>query len=149
MILRGLSKQRQPEYFVGTIVLSEDAKDGRKQIIDGQQRLATITIMLSAMRDFLAKENHTDASKAIQTDYVASFDLRRKELEPRLVLSNDDSQFFEALIVRSDPDAQPAKQRDSNAFIAEARDFFDKQLIELKIRIPENGTIISLSCSSS
>src|SRR5688572_17002697 len=39
------------EYFLGTIVLSEEAEPGTFSIIDGQQRLATTTILLAAMRD--------------------------------------------------------------------------------------------------
>jgi uncharacterized protein with ParB-like and HNH nuclease domain len=53
----GMSRQLAagivPEYFLGTIVLVE-GKDGRPpHISDGQQRLATTSIVLARMRDIL------------------------------------------------------------------------------------------------
>jgi hypothetical protein len=132
----GSLEDRDPEYFIGTIVLSEDARDGRKQIIDGQQRIATVTVLLSAVRDFLEAQGHVDASKAIQSDFIASFDVRRRELEPRLILSNDDNTFFNAYIISGDRAAPPAAQRQSNSYIIEARTFFDSQLAELKSTHP-------------
>jgi uncharacterized protein with ParB-like and HNH nuclease domain len=39
-------------YFLGTIVLTEGLK-GNREVADGQQRLATTAILLSAIRDYL------------------------------------------------------------------------------------------------
>ena len=39
-------------YFLGTIVLTT-AQDDAMEVIDGQQRLATTTILIAAIRDYL------------------------------------------------------------------------------------------------
>ena len=48
-------RDENSEYFFGPIVVVKpDHADGRKQIIDGQQRLTTVTIFLSVCRDLLS-----------------------------------------------------------------------------------------------
>ncbi|WP_142326951.1 GmrSD restriction endonuclease domain-containing protein, partial [Bacillus cereus] len=37
------------EYFIGSLVMVGDDKDSKLEIVDGQQRLTTITILLSAL----------------------------------------------------------------------------------------------------
>ena len=43
---------KEQEYFLGSIVVSISSSN-KYELIDGQQRLATISILLSAMRNFL------------------------------------------------------------------------------------------------
>ncbi len=40
------------EYFLGTIVLSEKENSNELEIVDGQQRIASILIFLSAAKDY-------------------------------------------------------------------------------------------------
>src|SRR5205807_7567912 len=44
-------------YFLGTIVLTHGEQDG-PEVSDGQQRLATTTILLAAIRDYLFENNN-------------------------------------------------------------------------------------------
>lgn len=47
------SYEADSEYFVGTLVLSKEEQDeGQYEIVDGQQRLATFTILFSAIRAY-------------------------------------------------------------------------------------------------
>src|SRR5437016_1550269 len=48
----------QGAYFLGTIVLTR-GKGGALEVADGQQRLATITILLAAIRDYFHKKKDT------------------------------------------------------------------------------------------
>jgi uncharacterized protein with ParB-like and HNH nuclease domain len=50
------------EYFLGTIVLIQKPGEGLS-IVDGQQRLATMSILLSRVRDHLDSINRTAAEK--------------------------------------------------------------------------------------
>jgi uncharacterized protein with ParB-like and HNH nuclease domain len=63
------------EYFLGTIVLV-DAQDGKPpRISDGQQRIATTTIILARIRD-LYKELHQEArATSVHQDYISKIDL--------------------------------------------------------------------------
>ena len=56
-----------PDYFIGSFVLYRDkADDDLRFIVDGQQRLTTITILLSAIRDALAEQGESRLASAVQ-----------------------------------------------------------------------------------
>jgi uncharacterized protein with ParB-like and HNH nuclease domain len=57
-----------PEYFLGTIVIVNT--DKYREILDGQQRLATATILLAAIRN-RARELGSDLAECIHNTYIA------------------------------------------------------------------------------
>ena len=59
-------------YFLGSIIVSE--KEGRKFIIDGQQRLTSITLLLILLRNRLLKLQAKDKYKGINFDPLISSD---------------------------------------------------------------------------
>jgi hypothetical protein len=124
--------RKDPEYFIGTVVISDELLRGRKQIIDGQQRIATVTILLSAIRDLLRASSQPKAAETIQAEFIASYDIAQKALEPKLSMSSDDAIFFRRFIVEGETNAKPVDNRESNRLIIAARRFFDGQLAALK-----------------
>jgi len=62
------------EYFIGALVLIGDDKSNVLQIVDGQQRLTTITIFLSVLCDRFAEINRSNLSNAIYDNYIAGRD---------------------------------------------------------------------------
>ena len=56
-----------PPYFLGSIVLIKESEKPDCQVVDGQQRLTTLTILLSVIRSFL-----DDHSQADLTPYIYS-----------------------------------------------------------------------------
>ena len=46
-------KNNEPDYFIGLIVLVEPEENASWQILDGQQRLASSTMIYSAIRNWL------------------------------------------------------------------------------------------------
>lgn len=98
------------EYFLGSVVISEK-EEGRPEIVDGQQRLATTLIMLSAMRDYFYKLNTDEGKERAQmifNEYLAKKDLDTLELLPKLNLNDSDHDFFLKRIV-SNPDSDDRK----------------------------------------
>lgn len=91
------------EYFLGTIVLV-DPQDGKPpQISDGQQRLATTTIILARIRD-LYKDLKQDArASSIQQDYISKIDLDTAENKPQVSLNTEDNAFFATTILGALP----------------------------------------------
>ena len=92
-------------YFLGMIVLKrgETSKD-RHEVIDGQQRLATVSIFLAAVRDYFKSLNTDDGNRRaanIQSSYLATDNPRSLIEEPRLYLNTEDKQFFRANVVDS------------------------------------------------
>src|SRR5438105_4513400 len=62
---------REVEYFLGSIVVTHNMT-GRPEVVDGQQRLATITILISAIRDYLYSNNDENTADDIERRYLAT-----------------------------------------------------------------------------
>jgi len=96
----------EEEYFLGTIVLSKK-ENNKLEIIDGQQRIATIVIFFSVLKNFLEDQRAIDK---IQTDYLSEYDMREKDNIPKLELSLQDNEFFKDFIVNSNKDKEMTKE---------------------------------------
>lgn len=68
---------QDPEYFLGTVVVSGHGRP--YTIIDGQQRLATVTAMFSAIRDHLYKIGDEATAASIQDKLIVRSDYRGKQ----------------------------------------------------------------------
>ncbi|MEX0863516.1 MAG: DUF262 domain-containing protein [Acidimicrobiia bacterium] len=130
--LRSALSNPEPDYFLGTVVLTP-GQNRTWTIIDGQQRLATATMLLAAIRNaFLASEDE-DRAAVIERDYVASRALRTAELEPRLRLNSIDAEFFGAAVI-AHPDGQPEPTHPSHERILSAFRFLsDKVADEIEV----------------
>ncbi|XVQ86798.1 DUF262 domain-containing protein [Microbispora siamensis] len=89
------------EYFLGTVVLTKDGDEGKRTIIDGQQRLATVSLLLAAIRDEFSKLG-SEKKGIIQRDYLAKETLTSDGPEPRLELNPDDDEYFNKFITGQD-----------------------------------------------
>lgn len=92
-----------PEYFLGTIVLVKPDENKPPQISDGQQRIATTTIILARIRDLLREMGRTDQSDSIQQDYISKIDLDTGEKRPQISLNRQDNEFFSSVILARYP----------------------------------------------
>ena len=54
-----------PDYFIGSMVVYKDGKQ-RFGVVDGQQRLTTITILLSVLRDKFGDVGLKDLAEGVQ-----------------------------------------------------------------------------------
>lgn len=97
-------------YFLGTIVLTTGSGD-QPEVSDGQQRLATTSILLAAIRDYFHAHSDSKRASAIADKYLSTVDLKTTETVPKLRLNVDDQEFFRKLII-SDPQS---KDRDVKA----------------------------------
>lgn len=93
-----LSNEKQ-DYFIGSIIIVE--KNGKFDVIDGQQRLTTIVLCLCAMRDLLQsmnrEENFSDVTNNILQiieRWLYRFDLKTTSSLARLELQYEDSNGY-------------------------------------------------------
>lgn len=93
----------QPEYFLGTVVLVKPNESSPPQISDGQQRLATATIVLARIRDILIELGRHDQASSIQQEYLSKIDLESAEWKPQISLNKQDNAFFSSVILASYP----------------------------------------------
>ena len=85
------SKEKDDTYFLGSIVLIKEEGKPHSEVIDGQQRLTTLTILLAALTAHFSGELRTDFENYIREPGRASQGLKPK---PRLALRERDRQFF-------------------------------------------------------
>jgi len=112
----------QPQYFLGTIVTIPD-ENGVLEIIDGQQRLATVTILLSALRRYLEPIEADLANKSLPP-FLTEYDRSQKMDVPKLKLNLLDNDFFGKMLSTAPPytdlaaSAPLSHKRIKNAFVA-------------------------------
>ena len=66
-------------YFIGHMVFEGSYNGDTFNVIDGQQRITTITIFLCAIRDRFIELNENDLADAIHNQYIFSRDINNKE----------------------------------------------------------------------
>jgi len=126
--LRQAMDAGDPDYFLGTLVLTTgDANERRITIIDGQQRLATTSLFLAALRDVWAGRDEDEQAEDLEKNYLSVFDRRAKTREPRLTLNEEDDPFFRDLVIDQ---SAPAAVRESHERLEWALDYLAAQLTE-------------------
>ncbi|MDD3054147.1 MAG: DUF262 domain-containing HNH endonuclease family protein [Endomicrobiaceae bacterium] len=82
--------------FLGVMVLNKK-EDGKFEVIDGQQRLITITIFLAVIRDLFQKLNEEKIANRIQ-EYISFQDDDGEPRGFRILPSNNIKKYFENFI---------------------------------------------------
>jgi len=92
------------EYFIGSIVTTKN-ESPRAEVADGQQRLATVTILLAAIRNYFQQSGDKERAGTITNDLLHKKDLKTLDLIPKMKLNDDDNEFFthRVLLLPDDP----------------------------------------------
>lgn len=110
-------------HFLGTIVVIERPRQKAVEIVDGQQRLATASILLSAIRDFHFAIGREPAAASYDA-YLRTLHVPTGKYNPRLRMNENDDHFFRKTIVELPSKRQkyePATQ--SHKRISEAYEY--------------------------
>ena len=94
-------------YFLGTIVTIPRG-DGRLEVVDGQQRLATTAIMLAEIRNYLTDKDPMIA-RSVDGEILNVIDRNTRARVPRLRLNLDDNEYFRARLTNENPIPSPSK----------------------------------------
>jgi hypothetical protein len=136
--LREARSLPSPEYFLGTIVIS-GRPGSRSTVIDGQQRLATVTMLLAAIRNQFLTAGDEGRAAVIDHDYIAARALRTADLEPRLGLNFEDAAFFRNLVVVRPGESHPNDEAgESHRRIRHAFEFLTKSVAQETDRAETN-----------
>lgn len=106
------------EYFIGTIVVTN--KGDYFEIIDGQQRLATVTIFYSAVRNFMLELKDDNGASLIEKEYLFKQDLRTRDSQSKLELGANDNEYFKNFVVNKQNASSINKSKDSHERIEQA-----------------------------
>jgi len=120
----------EPEYFIGSIVLAE-AETEPAEVVDGQQRLATISMILSTVRDMFRLLDAPDAATDVNK-FLTRHVRRTHATKSRLTLNYQDNDFFRLRVLDDDAHVRETAKpsRHSHKRIAEACVFLTKYLAE-------------------
>jgi hypothetical protein len=135
------TKERDDTYFLGSIVLIKDEGKPPAEVIDGQQRLTTLTILLAALTTQFSGDLRADFENYIREPGRASQGLKPK---PRLALRERDRQFFADYIqglrltdlVAQDPmqldtESQRNVRRNAEVLLQRLRSTFNEDIARL------------------
>ncbi len=134
--LKGFSEKypnetfQREEYFLGSVVLV-DVGAGPRQILDGQQRLATGTILLAVLREKFHALGEQRAADDIQTRLIGHFDTYTRAYHKNLEINQYDRDFFAREIQEpaySAGYAAPAPSIISHDLIRDAENYFKEQV---------------------
>jgi uncharacterized protein with ParB-like and HNH nuclease domain len=142
-VVGAIKNETGQQYFIGLMVfLGEDLAS--LVVLDGQQRLATVVIICSAIRGWLNQyEDYRQDADDIQRDYIGKRALGEKSLEPRITLNNSNAQIFNDLVVQSSSSAdieralERLKKRDRNRRLLEAALYAHKRIKEIAAEYKE------------
>jgi uncharacterized protein with ParB-like and HNH nuclease domain len=87
----------ESEYFLGPMVLKKGSS--YLEIIDGQQRIATIYILLSVIRRILRANKDNERAELINQEYFGKKDIISLELQPKFQMNEINNPLFQKFVV--------------------------------------------------
>ena len=88
------------EYFIGSLITIEKEKNKYYDVVDGQQRLTTLNLIFSRLRDHI----NDDAAKQELGKRILPRNVLTGEAEaPRLLLRKKDQSFFYRYVLEAQP----------------------------------------------
>ncbi len=126
------------EYFLGSVVLIQ-GEDSVPTIADGQQRLATTTILLCRIRDRLSNIGRKVSAQSIDNEFIRSIDRDTEETIPRMTLNVEDNEFFVSNILPelNNKIINKETSRSSNRRLAKSSMVIDEFLTSILGNLPE------------
>lgn len=89
------------EYFLGTLVVCPDEKDPDDLLaVDGQQRLATASIIFAVIRDLWTKFGKAATASKIDSRFLRIQVTGEEETEPKLRLNTSDHNYFASYVLQ-------------------------------------------------
>jgi hypothetical protein len=144
-------------YFLGSVVLVQVAGSARAEVIDGQQRLTTLTILLAILRDLTTNTGlASELEKMIREPGAIITNLPAR---PRLSLRSRDASFFEARVQTPhsvpgllaalpdvlETDAQRAVQTNANALHSVLSGWSEERRLALTRMLGERTILVIVS----
>lgn len=118
------------EYFIGTLVLVGDDDDNmniERYVVDGQQRLMTITIIFAVLRELFKQKGEETLSNKMYT-YIMGEDANGVEYAK--LITETPKPYFQMRIQKKEKNYTVAPNTDEEKRILNAYSFFEKKLSE-------------------
>ncbi|MBA4501695.1 DUF262 domain-containing protein [Marinobacterium marinum] len=123
---------KEREYFLGSVVVTS-ADNGRYEVVDGQQRLTTISLVIAAIKEIFQRDEDHEVVVSVKSDFLANTDRRTKEREPKLILNEVDNEIYQDLIESFGDVDEKKVRRQSHKRLLSAAKHCEKYLTDLCI----------------
>ena len=90
-------KNKENEYFLGSVVVTGPINH-RYEVVDGQQRLTTVSLLIAAIKDIFQRDGDLEVVSSVKSEFLANTDRKTKEKEPKLILNEVDNELYQELI---------------------------------------------------
>lgn len=134
-------KGKEKEYFLGSIVVTGPV-DRRYEVVDGQQRLTTVSLLISAIRDKFRSDQDQEAETSIRNDFLANVDRKTKEREPKLVLNEVDNELYQELIDDGSAIDRGRFPRQSHRRLLDSADLIRKYIENLCVQSKDSEEVL-------
>lgn len=124
---------KEREYFLGSVVVTS-AENGRYEVVDGQQRLTTISLVIAAIKEIFHREDDHEVVVSVKSDFLASTDRRTKEIEPKLILNEIDNEIYQDLIENFNDVNEKKVRRQSHKRLVSAAKHCEKYLSDVCVK---------------
>jgi hypothetical protein len=156
-LIEALERNQKEPYFLGSIVLVKDKNASDSEVIDGQQRLTTLTILLAVLRDLTGDDQiRVDLERMIAEP---GNKIRKLEPKPRLALRARDASFFANFVQATNSiekllqltpddfktDAQAAIQNNAHALRQVLHSWDEARRLELISMLSERTFLVTVS----
>ena len=116
------------DHYMGYIVLQQNQdKDNVFDIIDGQQRLTTLSLLLLAAI-YLVRAEDTEGAGLLYSDYIGRRVPSTRDVQSKIALNSKNRETYEQLCKHGALDKKP--QEASNRLLLKAFEFFHKTIGE-------------------
>jgi hypothetical protein len=99
-------------YFLGLVILTDE--DDMKHVVDGQQRLLTLSILAAALFHEAVRAGRRALADRLSADFLFAIDYETEETQPRVILSDtrDNATFQRILKSAEEVEARTASGED-------------------------------------
>lgn len=126
-------------YFLGIVVFTTTPQ-GLLEVADGQQRLATTTMILVAIRDIFLDLKDDMGVQSIESDFLFTIDIDQRQKISKLTLNADDNQFFcSQILARPKERGKLSATRRSHHLLGNAYQEIRQYFGNLKSQVGETG----------
>jgi hypothetical protein len=133
------SSDEKANHYLGALVLQPTGDQLDSRIIDGQQRLVTLSLLALAVVDRLRRlvkrgigtTDNQERARLLQEKFISTKDSASLQRRSRLRLNDQDNPFYETYLVQGLEPSRPSALKGSNAKLYKAYKFFGDRVAEL------------------
>lgn len=143
----------QDTHFLGSIVVVEEQKGidekNELKIVDGQQRLTTISILMCSIRNEHRKNGNKSAVQGINNDFLFLMDNDYTNKSQKLSLNSlDDEQYRRLVNNESMRENESRLRRAAEYFAEKLSGFSDDDLSDLRKKLAQRMTLVTIQCDN-